>query len=164
VYADAEAVVEQVRYQRITQDIHLAREVWNIERDQAAWLVESSEIWHKSLDEFEAFWRGHEVWGMFADGTLSAIVYLEAVSSKQVNIHVSVVDKVDDEYMLIAFFRFLRELKAGQGYTIQTGWLLKQNRPMLRVAEAAGFSPTGLKMDHGQLRGRVSRWIQVRGR
>jgi hypothetical protein len=145
-------------------DSNHARVVWNAEQGNPRWFKDAAAVWIETdtLEDFEAFWdRCREVYGLFDDAKLLAVVFLDYVTDYSIEIHVSVIGDVAEDD-LVRFFRSLKNQKATEGVTIMVGWMLARNRPMLRIGEAAGFKQTGLKADCGESRGKVLRWLQVR--
>lgn len=149
-------------YREIRNEEQYAKEIWDIEEAGPQWFTDASHVWTPDFDAFMAFWRNcGEIWGLFDDDRLMALVYLEFRSPTAVNIHISAIRKLE-EAELVRFYKSLVRKKALDGVTVMTAWLLKKNRPLRRVGAAAGFLPTGLRMTFGASRGRALEWIQVR--
>lgn len=150
-------------YRNIKPEEHWAGTIFLAELKAPQWFKDASAVWHPDIGSFMDFWRGcGEIWGLFQGDDLAACVYLEFLSPVQVNIHISVLAKVPEKDM-IRFFVSLKDQKARDGIEIMTGWLLDRNRGLRRIATEAGFLPTGLVMDYGQSKGKVLKWVQVRG-
>lgn len=130
------------------------------------WFVDASAVWTPTDEKFEEFWNNcREIYGLFeTDGDkLLAAVYFEYLKPDVANVHVSIIDKVP-LHEVVRFFCSLKATKRSHGVRIFTGWVLERNHFLAKMGRAAGFVPTGLKMDYGQSRGRVLRWIQVAAR
>lgn len=151
-------------YRRIDHEKdHRAEAVWNAEELFPAWYRDASHAWTPDLEAFREFWdRNAEIWGLFDGERLVAIVYLEQQGPRSVNIHVSILERVD-EAEIVRFFRSLTAHKGEEDIIDRTAWILKRNRALVRIAEAAGYVPTGLKLDYGASHGRLLRWVQFRG-
>lgn len=150
-----------LNYYHLPNNPTLAREVWNAERDVPRWLKRSSDLWTPTFEAFYGLWKRCEKYGLYDNESLAAVVYLELLTDKMLNIHISVIRKVP-ERDLIRFFESLKVEKAQDGYEIMMGWLLEQNRPMMRVAKKSGFEKTGLVRIEGSIGGRACRWAQMR--
>ena len=150
-------------YRNIKPDEQYAEQIWNVEQTAPQWFRDASSVWHKSFDAFLNFWRSNcgEIFGLFDGEELRAVVYLEFLSAIQFNVHVSIVGRVA-ENDLVRWFESLKRQKAIEGYTIMQGWLVARNRGLIRIAEKAGFLRAGCKMDYGECRWKVIRWVQVR--
>jgi len=150
-------------YRNIKPDEQYADQIWKVEQGYPEWFRSASEVGHKDFDAYLAFWRINcdEIYGLFNNDSLVAVVYLELLSETQLDIHISVIAKVE-EPELVRWFESLKRLKAIDGFEVMTGWLMSRNRGLIRIAEKAGFYRTGLVQDFGCHRGRPIRWIQVR--
>lgn len=158
-------------YHIINDRLDLRKLIW--EREQAApeWFKAASSVWHPTFESYCEFWDACEVYGLFRLRTTDngqrtieekflACVYIEYLAERDINVHISVVEKCE-ERELVKFFRSLANHKAERGVVSITGWILAKNRPMRRVGEKAGFLPTGLVMSYGEHKDRVLEWVQV---
>lgn len=151
-------------YRRIDHEDHWPAIIWAKESTFPAWFKAASHAWTKNLAEFEAFWGlCPEIYGLFdaaAPDDLLGCVYLEFPAYATLNIHISVIEQVDDGE-LARFFRSLKELKAREGYRRMIGYIVQKNKRLRTVAGMAGFHPTGLTMLYGNYKGRSLSWLQV---
>jgi hypothetical protein len=155
-------ILTMLHYREIRDEEGYADQVWKAEESAPRWFRDAAHVWTPDFDRFIAFWRNcGEIYGLFDDDRLLAMVYIEYRTLLVVNIHVSVIAKVP-EGELERFFVSLMRKKAQEGVQVMTGWVLAKNRGLLRVARNAGFKPNGLKMTFGASNGRALEWIQVR--
>ena len=146
---------------RLIDNAH-AETIWTTEQSAPRWFRDAGAAWVATFDEYvELLWTDGEVWGLFDQDNLVAAVFIESIAPTHINVHVSVIGEVKPDE-LVRFFVSLKNQKAIEGVTVIVGWLLGKNRGLLRVAEKAGFSVTGLRMLYGVSRSRPMEWIQVR--
>ncbi len=149
-------------YRRIETETKYRKTIWIAEQNSPQWFRDASAIWTPTYRSFIEFWRScDEIWGLFDGDDLAAVVYLAFEMSWAVNIHVSVVKELPPDE-ITRFFVSLTRQKREDGVRSFNAWVLSKNRGLLRVAEAAGYRKTGLKMDYGAARGRVLRWVEIR--
>ena len=148
---------------RIDDNIaHYAPIIWNAEELAPGWYIAGSHVWTPDFEAFESFLHNcGEIYGLFDSDGLAAVLYLEFTAPDAVNIHISVLRKIDRDE-LINFLVEMKERKAREGVKFMQGWVLEKNRGMMAIAEAVGFRRTGARMDFGEYNGRVLRWNQVR--
>ena len=149
-------------YRLINNRSDLTRLIWDREELAPRHFQDASAVWHPTFESFETFWREcREVVGLLDDDKLLAAVYIEYITPVQVNVHVSVIEKVKEDD-LVRFFKSLIRQHAIEGVEVITGWMTTTNRGLRRVAKAAGFYETQLRMIYGQSKGRPIEWIQMR--
>lgn len=149
-------------YRQIQNEIEFAHQIWEKEESFPEWFKAASYTWTPDYESFLSFWNNcGEIYGLFDNDELIAVVYLEFLTKQSVNVHVSVVGKAEAK-ILERFFRSLLKLKTSDGIKQVSGWIAKQNRALIKIADNAGFKPTGLKMLFGECKGKVITWIEVR--
>lgn len=150
-------------YRQIETETRFRKQIWRTEQAAPTWFRDSQAVWTPTYRSFVAFWRDcREIWGLFDDEKLAAVVYLAFYDDLSFNIHVSVVAKLPEEE-IVRFFRSLTRHQTEQGVWSKTAWILKKNRFLMSIAEKSGYRKTGLAMDYGAARGRVLRWVELRG-
>ncbi len=141
--------------------MEIARRVYSLEKNAPRWFVESQSVWVTGEDEFIEFWKNcAEIFGLFENDELKTLLYIEHKTPEIIEVHVSSVGKTDTNN-IVRFFRSLARLKRSEGVKVIRGWILSKNRPMIAVAQMAGFYKTGLRMSFGQAKGKVLRWVEV---
>jgi len=148
-------------YKTINDRADLRELVWLTEQTAPEWFKAANSLWHPTPESFETFWNNCTVHGLMDGDDLKAIVFIEHLAPASINVHVSVIEKVE-ERDLVRFFASLVRLYALEGVTVITGWIVGKNRGLLRVAKQASFEPTGLVMKYGTFRQKPLEWIQVR--
>lgn len=150
-------------YRQIETEPKFRKAIWRTERSAPEWFRDSQAVWTPTYRSFVGFWKDcREIWGLFDDEKLAAVVYLGFYDERSVNIHISVLTKLPEEE-IVRFFSSLTRHKDEQGVVNRTAWILAKNRFLLRIAQMSGYRSTGLKLDYGAARGRVLRWVEVRG-
>jgi RimJ/RimL family protein N-acetyltransferase len=150
-------------YRLINNRPDLCKQVWDNEDNAPEWYRVAGSVWHPTFAVFEAFWNDTEKYGLFDYESLIAVIYIEDISPGVLNAHVSVLDpKVADRHLIGFIQSLIRKKAMYEGAVTIVGWILDRNRGMRRVAEKAGFYPTGLTMRYGQSRGKVLNWVQMR--
>lgn len=129
--------------------------IWQKESELPRWFQRASHVWTPDYESFEKFYNEcSEVWGLFDDDRLAAVVYLE-IEGEKVNIHVSVLERLPAE-KIVRFFRSLVRYKHAEGLRDMRAWILQKNRALLKIARETGFFETGLRMDFGGFR-----WLEL---
>jgi hypothetical protein len=143
-------------------DESYAQHVWDIESTLPRWFTDCRQTWTPDFASYLEWWRRcREIYGLFEGEDLLAAVMLEYLPA-DVNLHVSVLVRIP-ESQIIRFFASVKRQKWQDGVKISTCWAYEKNRKLIRIAEAVGYRRTGLRCDQGSARGRVQRWVQLRG-
>lgn len=151
-------------YRRIDHEKQFALHIWHIERQGPLWFREASSVWTPTLQSFLEFYSGCEVWGLFdseRDGDLLAVVYLEFLNECDVNIHISVLEKLPIDEIVRFFTSLTRHKTEAEGVRGKQAWILRHNRFLLDIAKRSNYHPSGLEMTYGSARGKSFEWIQV---
>jgi hypothetical protein len=152
-----------LKYERVEQDLNLARRVYSTERNAPRWFRNSQGVWIQGEDEFIRFWKScAEIYGLFEYEEIKCLLYIEIPHPGVAEVHVSAVGQTHTNN-ICRFFRSLRRKKRDEGIKDVRGWILRKNRPMRAVALESGFNPTGLKMTFGQINGKPLEWLEFRG-
>jgi hypothetical protein len=151
-------------YRPIQNNLEFAETVWQFEESLPEWWREHNHAWTPDYESYLKFWKEdcREIYGLFRGDTLLSCIYIEFLTDISTNVHISVISKDVSENDLVRFFISVKQHKINEGVRYIEGWIAARNKRMLELGEAAGFRPTGLKMDYGQSRGKSLRWIQVR--
>lgn len=150
-------------YKLINNRPDLCSLIWDREQKAPQFFRDASAVWTPTFESFVEFWERHEIYGLFDDDRLLAAIFIEMIAPHHANVHISVIDKLP-EADLVRFFISVKNKKVIEGITEITGFILAQNRGMLRTGKAAGFEPTGLVMKYGQSRQKILHWVHVRAR
>ena len=135
--------------------------IWQAEQKAPSWFKAAASIWIKTYEDFVSFCeKCDEIWAIFDDEDLAAVVYLEFHTPTFAEVHVSVVKKVS-KADIVAFFILLKFQKKLDGIQLFNGWIMAKNKPMLDYGREAGFLPNGLKMKFGNINGKICEWVQV---
>lgn len=148
----------KITYRKITHEICFAKITWDVQKTFPRWFVAADAVWTPDYSTFVEFWRGCEVWGMFIGEKLAAIVYLE-IMGESVNIHVSVLQRIDKR-LVIAFFNSLLTKKHAEGINNFRAWIFEKNYLLSAIAGEVGFIKTGFKFYKGWTRSSPIRWIE----
>ncbi len=149
-------------YKLINNRPDLARLIWDREQAGPQWWRDASRTWTPTFESFKQLWADcREIYGLFDDERLLAVIYIAYLGPASINVHISVIDKLP-EADLVRFFVSVKNKKVIEGITEITGWILKQNKGMRRTGEAAGFAFNGCRMIYGVSKNRPLVWLQYR--
>lgn len=152
-----------MKYRQIQSEPHFAETIWQLEETFPQVFRDASKAWTPTYESFLIFWQNcGEIWGLFDDANnLLAVVYLEFHTDFAVNIHVSVLKRVDSN-LIVRFFQSLTRQKYIDGVTDFRAWILEKNRALVKIAHETNYHQTGLKMRFGQSRGKVLNWLEFK--
>ena len=133
-----------------TKDKDTLLKYWKDDHEAPLWFREDNDTWHLTEDVFLGFCE--QCWKIFEiDG--HALLYVEKIG-ENANIHFSLLRgtpvPMDD----------LQELKAYllSEFNMVFGWITKHNRGLMKVCEQLGLNDYGVRMYHGENRGKVTEW------
>lgn len=151
-------------YRQIQNDKQYRKLIWRTEETFPEWFRNASHAWTPDYKAHVKFWKScKEIYGLFDNDRLVCALYIQWLNEKDVNVHVSVIEKINPE-KIVRFFASLKRHKRAEGVRGITGWIFEKNRHLLEIGKRAGFFKTGLEMSYGaDSKGRVLRWIEVRG-
>jgi hypothetical protein len=139
-------------------EIALLREVYDWEKAFPTFYKDANVYWRPTFEEAREFYSKCILYGLFEEQELVGLIYLEQFGSEHLNANLDLKrgKKIDPEII-----EQVRDAQFRRGIKTAQVWVLKRNKPLKKVLEAAGFDETGLTMRQGSSHGRTLHWSQM---